>query len=97
MISDLTLVEFASAISRKVREKTLSRESAARVMAQFEAHLEGGYYEVLTIKARDYRLAKSWLGQLQGTLQTFDALHLAVAEAAGVSIVTGGLRRKLGI
>jgi uncharacterized protein len=91
-ISELTLVELASAISKKVREKTLSRESAARVMAQFEAHLEDGYYEVLSVKARDYRLAKSWLGQLQGTLRTLDALHLAVAEGTGVSIVTADRR-----
>jgi predicted nucleic acid-binding protein len=91
-ISELTLVEFASAISRKVREKTLSRESAARVIVQFEAHLEGGYYEILSVKARDYRLAKSWLGQFQGTLRTLDALHLAVVEAANVLIVTADRR-----
>lgn len=91
-ISELTLVEFASAISRKVREKTLSRESAGRVIAQFEAHLEDGYYEILSMKARDYRLAKSWLWQLQGTLRTLDALHLAVVEAAGVLIVTADRR-----
>lgn len=101
-ISDLTLVEFASAISRKVREKTLPRESAARVMAQFEAHVENGYYEVLSLKTRDYRLAKSWLGQLNGTLRTLDALHLAVAETTGTSIVTADRRlaseaRRLGV
>ncbi len=92
LISDLTLVEFVSAISRKVREKTLSRESAARVMAQFEAHVEDGYYEVLALRPRDYRLAKSWLGQLNGTLRTLDALHLAVAEAASRTIVTADRR-----
>jgi predicted nucleic acid-binding protein len=70
----------------------LPRESAARVMAQFEAHLEDGYYEVLSVKTRDYRLAKSWLGQLQGTLRTLDALHLAVVESAGVSMVTADRR-----
>ena len=53
-ISELTLVEFASAVSRKVQEKTLSHESATRVIAQFEAHVEDGYYEVLSVKARDY-------------------------------------------
>jgi predicted nucleic acid-binding protein len=68
MISDLTLVEFASALSRKVREQTLSHENAALVIAQFEAHVENGYHEVLPLKTRDYRLAKSWLGQLTGTL-----------------------------
>ncbi len=61
-------------------------------MAQFEAHVEDGYYEVLSVKARDYRLAKSWLRQLNGTLRTLDALHLAVNEAAGVSIVTADRR-----
>jgi predicted nucleic acid-binding protein len=61
-------------------------------MAQFEAHLENGYYEILSVTARDYRLAKSWLGQLQGTLRTLDALHLAIAEAAGVSILTADRR-----
>lgn len=91
-ISELTLVEFASTLSRKVREKTLSHDSAARVMAQFEAHVEDGYYEVLSLKPRDYRLAKSWLGQLNGTLRTLDALHLAVAQAAGASIVTADRR-----
>lgn len=102
LISDLTLVEFASAISRKVREKTLSRESAARVMAQFQAHLANGYYEVLALKARDYHLAQSWLGQLTGTLRTLDALHLAVAQTADVSILTANRRlaseaRRLGV
>jgi predicted nucleic acid-binding protein len=101
-ISELTLVEFASALSRKVREKTLSRENGARVMAQFEAHVEDGYYEVLPVKPRDYRLAKSWLGQLHGTLRTLDALHLTVAEGAGAMIVTADRRlaaeaRRLGV
>lgn len=91
-ISELTLVEFASTLSRKVREKTLSQESAARVMAQFEAHVEDGYYEVLFLKARDYRQAKSWLGQLDGTLRTLDALHLAAAKAASAVIVTADRR-----
>lgn len=102
MISELTLVEFASAISRKVREKTLSRESASTVMAQFEAHLADGYYEVLSMKAREYHLAKSWLGQLTGTLRTLDALHLAVTQTADVSILTADRRlaseaRRLGV
>ncbi|MGE3154837.1 MAG: type II toxin-antitoxin system VapC family toxin [Nitrospiraceae bacterium] len=91
-ISVLTLVEFASAVSRKIREKSLSRESGVRVMAQFEAHVEEGYYDVLSLKARDYRLAKSWLGQFQGTLRTLDALHLSAAEAAAASVLTADRR-----
>ncbi len=102
IISELTQVEFVSAVSRKVREKTLPYESAARLLAQFEAHVEDGYYEVLSLKPRDYRLAKSWLGQLKGTLRMLDALHLAVAVAAAGSIVTADRRlaaeaRRLGV
>lgn len=102
MISDLTLVEFSSAISRKVREKTLLRESAARLIAQFETHLADGYYEILSLKTRDYHLAQSWLGQLTGTLRTLDALHLAVTQTADVSILTADRRlaseaRRLGV
>lgn len=92
MISDLTPVELASAISRKVREKTLSREEGARILAQFETHLEEGYYRVLPVRTRDYRMAKSWLAQLQGTLRTLDALHLAVAASAEASTLTADRR-----
>jgi len=91
-ISELTLVEFTSAVSRKVRDKTLSREDGSRVLVQFEAHIEGGYYVVLPVRTRDYRIAKSWLGQLRGTLRTLDALHLAVAEAAAASTLTADRR-----
>lgn len=91
-ISELTLVEFTSALSRKVRDRTLSREDGIKVLAQFEAHIEGNYYVVLPVRTRDYRVAKSWLGQLRGTLRTLDALHLAVAEAASALMLTADHR-----
>ena len=92
MISDLTLVELTSAVSRKIREKTLSRDEGARILTQFETHLEDGYYRILPVRTRDYRVARSWLAQLQGTLRTLDALHLAVAESAGSSTLTADKR-----
>lgn len=91
-ISELTLVEFTSALSRKVRDDSLSREDGVKVLAQFEAHIESHYYVVLPVRTRDYRVAKSWLGQLRGTLRTLDALHLAVAEAASASVLTADRR-----
>jgi predicted nucleic acid-binding protein len=92
MISDLTLVELTSAISRKIREKTLSREEGARILMQFETHVEEGYYRILPVRTRDYRVARSWLAQLHGTLRTLDALHLAVAESAGAATLTADKR-----
>lgn len=91
-ISELTLVEFTSAVSRKVRDRTMTREDGIKVMAQFEAHVEGHYYVVLPVRTREYRVAKSWLGQLRGTLRALDALHLAVAEAASASMLTADRR-----
>ena len=92
MISDLTLVEFPSAVSRKTREKTLSREESVRILTQFETHLEEGYYRILPVRTRDDRVARSWLAQLHGALRTRDALHLAVAESAGASTLTADKR-----
>lgn len=92
MVSELTLVEFTSAVSRKVREKTLAREEGARILTQFESHLEEGYYLILPVRAVDYRMARSWLTQLHGALRTLDALHLAVAQAAGASTLTADRR-----
>lgn len=77
MFSDLTMVELISVVSRKIREKTLSREEGACI---------------LPVRTRDYRVARSWLAQLQGTLRTLDALHLAVAESSGASTLTADNR-----
>jgi hypothetical protein len=92
MISELTLVELTSAISRKIREQTLSREEGARILTQLDAHVEDGYYRVMPVRPRDYRVARAWLGQLQGTLRTLDALHLAVAESAEAMTLTADKR-----
>lgn len=44
MISDPTMVELTSAVSRKIREKTFSREEGAHILTQFETRLDEGYY-----------------------------------------------------
>lgn len=92
IISELTLVELTSAISRKIRERTLSREEGARILTQIDAHVEEGYYRIMPVRPRDYRVARAWLGQLQGTLRTLDALHLAIAESAEASTLTADKR-----
>jgi len=102
VISELTLVELTSAISRKIREQTLSREEGARILTQIETHVEEGYYHIMPVRPRDYRVARAWLGRLQGTLRTLDALHLAVAESDEASMLTADKRlaaeaRSLGI
>lgn len=92
ILSELTLVELTSAISRKIREQTLSREDGARILTRLNAHVEDGYYRVMPVRPRDYHVARAWLAQLQGTLRTLDALHLAVAESAEASTLTADKR-----
>lgn len=78
-ISWLTETEMMSAISRKVRERELSKPDARRIADLFQEHVQGGYYEVLALEATDYRLAKELLGRFDTPLRALDALHVAVA------------------
>jgi predicted nucleic acid-binding protein len=75
----LTEVEFASALSRKVRENTLTPEDANRIEKLFQSHVEEGLYRRLMIDADHYQRAKSWILQFVVPLRSLDAIHLAVA------------------
>lgn len=87
-ISGLTEVELCSAVSRKVREKELSRKDAGRVIARFIAHVDKNYFDYLTVEQHHYRLARDWIGLFKTGLKTLDALHLAIASAEGMTLVT---------
>ena len=87
-ISGLTEVELCSAVSRKVREGGMSRKDASRIMARFIAHVDKSFYDYLTVQQYHYRLARDWIGLFKTGLKMLDALHLAIASAEGLSIVT---------
>ena len=87
-ISTLTEVEMFSALSRKIREGGLSRKDAGRIVAKFLSHADGHYYTRLFVEPHHYRLARDWIGLFQTNLKTLDALHLAVAHAEGLTVVT---------
>jgi uncharacterized protein len=86
-ISALTEIEMFSAISRKVREKSMDRHDAGRVMAKFISHLDDHYFTYLPVKPQHFRLARDWIGMFKLSLTTLDALHLAIASSEGLSIV----------
>jgi predicted nucleic acid-binding protein len=87
-ISALTEVEFFSAVSGKVRKKEMDLKDAGRVTARFLGHLDSTYYTYVPVEAHDYRLARDWIGMFRMELRTLDALHLAVASSAGLTLVT---------
>ena len=90
-LSELTEVEFHSAVARKVREGGLSRPDALRILAEFATHVDGDWYTRLSFESQHYRLAKDWLGQLQWPIRTLDALHLATAAGIPTVLVTADI------
>ncbi len=87
-VSELTEVEFSSAVARKVREGGLVRADALRILTEFTTHLDAGYYSRLTVEPRHYRLAKDWLGQMRWPMKSLDALHVATAAIARTILAT---------
>jgi predicted nucleic acid-binding protein len=88
VISTLTELEMFSAISRKVREKGLNRPAARRILAKFLSHLDGHFFACLPVATQHVRLARDWIGQLNTSLRSLDALHLAVASLEGLTMIT---------
>jgi len=91
-ISALVEVEFVSALSRKMREKTLVREDAHRILNEFESHLQQSFFRRIPLEREHYTLAYSWLSKFTVPLRTLDALHLAVASKSGSEIITADRR-----
>jgi predicted nucleic acid-binding protein len=87
-ISTLTELEVFSAVSRKVREKGLTRATARRILAKFLSHLDGRFYTCFPVETQHVRLARDWIGQFSTNLKSLDALHLAVASLEGLTLVT---------
>jgi uncharacterized protein len=88
-ISDLTEVEMVSALARKTRTREMLHEEARRVVAEFLVHLETDLYARLTLGREHFKLAREFIGRFTTPMRTLDALHLAVAAAEGLRIVTG--------
>ncbi len=88
VISSLTEVEFFSAVSRKVREKSVQRRDANKIVSTFLSHVNSRYYDSVPIELLHYKLARDWIGMFSLPLRTFDALHLAICSSEGLDIVT---------
>jgi hypothetical protein len=88
VISDLTEVEFMSALSRKARSRELRTADAARVTTEFLADLEAGLYRRLGMERRHFEQARDWISRSSMPLRTLDALHLAAAASHGLGFVT---------
>jgi len=87
-ISSLVEVELVSALARKVRTREMRRADAHRVLVVFESHLDQGVYARLPLDVTHYAKAREWLSTFKVSLQTLDALHVAVAAMQNCSLLT---------
>jgi len=87
-VSALTQVELSCALARKVRDQSLSKEHARRILTLFEEHVRTPYFQLLPVRSRNFLQARKWLSRFSSPLRVLDALHLAVAHEHGCRLLT---------
>jgi uncharacterized protein len=88
LISDLTRLEFASALARWSRMGELSESQAHRVERAFDDDVAAGRYTVNVLGPANVEQARRWLLRRTTSLRTLDALHVACAAAVDATLVT---------
>ena len=87
VISNLTLVEFSSLVSRKRQLKELNAGGASQILGTFSEHVSVGSYQRIAIGAEHFIRAQQ-LMEAASALRTLDALHLTAALIAEIPILT---------
>ncbi|MEA1866829.1 MAG: type II toxin-antitoxin system VapC family toxin [Thermodesulfobacteriota bacterium] len=87
-ISDLTGLEFASALSRWVRMKEITDAQASLVENAFAEDTCSGLFRRLSVTTKHYRQAQKWISSRRTALRTLDALHPACCFGAEMEMVT---------
>lgn len=82
-VSVLALPEFAAAVGRKVRNREIPHDSAAKIMEELEEDWQGAFIKIpLTDELANEAASLS----LQYPLKGADAVHLISAAAAAVDL-----------
>jgi uncharacterized protein len=84
--ADWLLVEFASAVSIKLRSRQLSEAHAKRVRMEFDRFTAGGL-RLVPVSRTAFIQAAAMVKQHQHGLRAGDSLHLAVALELNVSYI----------
>jgi hypothetical protein len=87
-VSNLTRVEFVSALARKRVAGELSVAHASKIAAEFEKHIREGLYTHISLTHGHFERAREWLAALDAAIRTLDALHLAIAADSEIAIAT---------
>jgi len=83
LVSDLAVTEIVSALARRLRQRSLTREAARRLQHSILGRLDAGVYHRVELTPDVHRRAEHLLLSLSETpLRSADALHLALATSA---------------
>ncbi len=87
--SDLAVTELTSATARRVREKDLSASHARLIYERVLRDLGSGEFQRLDLTPQAHRDAERLLMGIgrMSSLRAADALHLALASAAGCQVL----------
>ena len=88
VISSLTEVEFASALSRLVRMEELDEAMAGRIDQAFAEDSKAGLFRRISFTTTHFNQARQWLSLRNTPLRTLDTLHLAISHHANLTLVT---------
>lgn len=91
VISGLTRLELSSAVAKKVRGKTLTKNQGAAIISMSHEHIRSGVFEVQRIGEDHYDLACEWLDLLTTSMRSLDSLHLAVAHSLQIPLITADI------
>lgn len=82
-ITNLTIVEMASALSKKVRMGDITKEQETVLWNTFLDDLQAGQMEVVALNERDYLKAADLIRELGGKygIKTLDSLQLSAAHS----------------
>ena len=84
--SDWLMTEAAAALAQKRRMQILSAQEHARALSALRDQIAP--YSSLPVTRQDFRLAADFAGRPEAGLRAGDALHLAIAAAAGATLAT---------
>ncbi len=87
IVSDFASAEFASAVARWVRNREINMSEGRIALESFDGWA-GRLTQRVEISALDVAVATTFLRRLDLPLRTPDAIHIAIAQRLGATLVT---------